>query len=253
MQKITVIFGGTFGLYHGHLKVFRNIENKFNCKIQRTGQNKLTTRINNAHIEFLFGFHPRNDQNYRALKKSKEEGFWKELVPPPMDKVVKRVKNKDKILFLGLCGGLIGKKSDIYTPTEFSEIFFGKKITSKDIQKAKPLHKIKIRNRLQEKLETSSSKAITSNLTIMPNSCEKNSKDEIIQLSQKLQEGGDFVDKECYQIAKHFKNKAPLYIGLMASDVASVKRHMLQSNMFEPNIKKFNKLTRDALKAVLEK
>ncbi len=253
MKKITVIFGGTVGLYQGYFKIFEAIEKEFNCIIRRISPFKFSGKIGNIKIDFEFCINPIKDKNYFASKKYLETSRWKELVPPSANDVVKKIKS-DYVLFFGICGAFKGKKNQIYIPEEFKEIFFKEtSIKYKHIMKITPKNKITIKNILANKVKGIKSKVITSNMTLTHKNIEKESKDHLIALANILIKHGDLVDKEMYQIAKYFNNKIPLGIMVMSSDILTVKKHMLEDKTFNLNIETFNKSCIEALKTIIEK
>lgn len=251
MKKITVIFGGAIGLYNDYFRIFDAIEHYFKCIVRRVSAYKFDCKINNTKIEFRFCYNPTRDKNYYNNKKFLES-MYRDLIPLPADELAKKIKNTDKVLFFGICGSFKGKISEIHTPEEFHEIFFNEVyIKHKEILKIKPMNKIEIKNILSEKIKGKKSKSITSNVTLTPNTIEKKDKAYLIILGEKLAKKGDIVDKESYQIAKYFKNKIPLGMMLMTSDILTIKKYMLTAKIFNPNKKKFNKNCIKAIKIAL--
>lgn len=250
-MKITVIFGGNVGFYLYSLQTFNAIEKYFDVIIKRTGHFKFKTKINRIAIDFLFAYGPTRDQNYN-IRKEKFAIGEKEIIPLPADEVVKKIKKSDVVLLFGLCGTFKGKKSEVYIPNCFKEILFEKEIIKhEEIFKIKLKNTIKIKNILRGKLNDKSSTMVTSNLTLMPRVMEDGKENSLILLADKLSKYADAVDKESYQIAKHFKNKK-LGIMLVASDVLSIKHHMMKENQFDPNKTKFNQNCINALKEILK-
>ena len=90
-KRISIIFGGTFGLY-GH--VFREIDEKFKCKIMRTSVYELKTEINRVSVDFYICNSPLRDRNYYSVKDYLQSSPWKELIPPPANEIVKRIKKR---------------------------------------------------------------------------------------------------------------------------------------------------------------
>ena len=241
MKKLTVIFGGTIGLYLGYFGLFRGIDKTFNCSVRRNGANSLFCRIEGINVDFKFCLNPIRDRNYLMLKQGKEKGFLKELVCLPAGELVGKIKKTDMVLFFGLCGGFRGRKSDIYFPEKFKEVFFNNYVGKKEISKMKAFNQIRMNNLFLKKFKGKEIRVVISNLTLMPENIEDNCKESLILLSNTLLKYGNVVDKESYQIVKGFNGKVPLGIMLMASDVLSVKRNILkQGKGFKPNIIKFN-------------
>lgn len=252
MKKLVVIFGGTIGVYLGYFKIFHEIEKKFNCKIRRTGVNSLSCRVEDVEIDFKFCLNPIRDKNYLSLKKFLEEGYLKEVTPLPANELVKKIKNTDGILFFGLCGTFKGRKGDIYFPEEFKEVFFNTYIKHEEISKIKPFNRIKIKNFLAKKIKGKKTRVVTSNLTLMHESMENKCKDNLVILGKILSKHGDVVEKESYQIVKSFKNKIPLGLMLMSSDVLTMKKYIFKTGYdFNPNKKRFNKYCIQSLKIAL--
>ena len=77
-------------------------------------------------------------------------------------------------------------------------------------------------------------------------------KDKLISLAKKLSKFGDVVEKESYQIVKHFRNKVPIGVYIQSSDVLTNKRHMLHRKM-ETDKNKFNSNVVKSIKIALEK
>ena len=90
-KNISIIFGGSFGLYYG---IFTEIEKKFNCKIMRTSPFRLGTKINGIDIKFYFCNSPVRDNNYYSQKKYLQSSQWKELMPPPANEIAKKIKKR---------------------------------------------------------------------------------------------------------------------------------------------------------------
>jgi hypothetical protein len=241
MKKITVIFGGSVGLYHGYFRIFDLMENEFKCKLRRNAPAKFTTKINNIIIEFTFCYNPRRDKNYYASRKIIQEKF-KDIAPKPAEEFVKTIKNTNMVLFFGLCGAFNGNKGTIYCPKEFREVFFEDKIIKhKEIFLVEPKNPVKIKNILLNHIKSKPTRIVTSNVTLTHGNIENESKEHLIILANNLSKSGDAVDKESYQVAKHFNGKLPIGVMLMSSDVLSIKKHMLTYNNFKPDVKKFNK------------
>ena len=236
MKKLTIIFGGTVGLY---LQTIREIEKHFQKTIQRTSFFKFETIIKKTKTEFLFCNYPTKDKSYfRGKKYQKTKG--KELMPPPSDELAKKIKT-GKIIFAGFCGGFKGKKDDIHTPTEFSEILFkGNYIKHSEIKNLKPKNKIKLNNFLTKIIKAKKSKIITSNIGFVPGRIENEDENQLIILSNKMSKFFDAVEMETYPLVKKFKNKIPLGIFLMTSDMIHIKKQMLRHGNFNPNREKFN-------------
>jgi hypothetical protein len=247
-KRITIIFGGTFGLY---LQVFKEIEKAFNCVINRISLYKLKTKIKNTDVTFYICTNPIRDKNYYLQKKYFATSQWKELMPPPANEIVKKVKKSDIVLFFGYCGTFIGKKS-VYTPEIFKEIFFDINwIMEIDELKMKVKNEIKIKNILRNVIHGENARVITSNITLAPYHAKPESKDKLIKIANILFKEGDVVEKETYQIAKYFRNKSPLGIYIQSSDVLTNKRHMLSHKGIETNKSKFNKNVIKSIKFAL--
>ena len=248
MKRITIIFGGTFGLYH---EVFNKIEDKFKCKIMRKSVYFLTTRIKDADVSFYICNSPVRDKNYYFQKKYLQSSQWKELMPPPANEIAKKIKKSDAILFFGYCGTFKGKKS-IYVPEIFKEIFFDKsKIMEVDESKIKVESEIKIQNILKSKLEGDNARVITSNLVLAPYHAKPESKDKVIRIANILSNFGDVVEKESYQIVKYFNNKIPIGVYLQSSDILTSKRHMMSHKGMETDKSKFSKNVIKSIKLAL--
>jgi hypothetical protein len=250
MEKLTLIFGGTVGLYTGYFRVFDAIEKKFRCEFRRVLPDKITGKIKDVEVECLFCINPVKDINYDAAKKFHEIRY-KDVVPKPAEEVVKKV-NSDWVLFFGLCGAFKGKKNEIYLPQEFHELIFKEVyVKHKEILKIKPLNKIRLENLLINKIDGEDAKAITSNVTLTYTNMENRSKENLIKIAKILSRTADIVDKETYQIAKHL-NKKKLGIMLMSSDILSVKKHMLEDKTFDLDKEKFNNKVTEAIKYFLK-
>ncbi|MEK7549129.1 MAG: hypothetical protein AAB496_01395 [Patescibacteria group bacterium] len=237
-KNISVIFGGSFGLYYG---IFTEIEKKFNCKIMRTSPFRLTTKINGIGIKFYFCNSPIKDKNYYSQKKYLQSSQWKELMPPPANEVAKKIKNSNIVLLFGYCGVFKGKKST-YTPEIFKEVFFDtNRIMDIKESQIKVENAIKINNFLKPVKIGENAKVITSNLVLAPYHEKPESKDKVIRIASILSDFGDVVEKESYQIVKHLKKDSRIGVYLQASDVLSNKRHMLHPRGMEINREKFNR------------
>ena len=251
MDNIAIIFGGDSDLYIHWFKVFKNIENVFNCTIRRRGNFKYSTRIGNTLLNIFFCINPIQDSNYFYYKQFYET-VPKKLIPPSADKVAKKVAKSNKVLFFGLCGSLHnGRKDEIHTPYAFREILFPNHFITKDyIPKIKLSRNIEFSNFLLRKIKGKKSKGITSNITLMPDYVEDSSTG-LIMLSKILSSYGDIVEKEAYEIIKQLKN-IPVGIMLMTSDILYNKKGMLKNNhTFKPNIFKFNKALINSIKEAL--
>ncbi len=251
MKKLTMIFGGTVEFYKW-AGVFDSIEKKFKCELRRVAINKIVGRIKNVNIEMFFCLSPYRDHQYDWAKEFLAVKR-KVLIPPPANETVKKIKNSDLILFLGLCGGFKGKKGDIYIPEEFKEIDFkGNFIKDKEILKAKPKNKVTIDNFLRRRLKGKKARVITSNATLSPKQMENQNKESLIKIAKILLKYGEVVEKETCQIVKALKKKAPLGVMLMASDVLHIKKHMLDHDNFSPDRGIFKKNALRAVKICLE-
>jgi len=252
MKKLTIIFGGSIDYYDKNMGVFKEIGDVFGCSIKKIAKSKLTTKIKKINIEILFAYNPTRDKNYRVNKRYLETK-WGQTVPAPADEIVKKIKKSDIVLFFGHCGGFSGKPGIIYTPETFKEIFFEEAIVKhKEIIKIKPKNKIKINNILAGKMQGKKATLITSNLTLNPSSIENNSKEHLIKLAKILSNAGDIVEKESYPVAKYFKDKVPLGVMVVCSDVLSIKKYMMDEK-FNPSPKKFSKACIKAIKIALKK
>jgi len=248
IKRITIIFGGTFGLYS---YVFKEIDEKFGCKIMRTSVYKLGTEIRNIKVDFYICNSPVRDRNYYFQKKYLQSSQWKELIPPSAEEIVKKIKKSDIVLFFGYCGTFIGRKS-VYIPEIFKEIFFDKDIMGIDESEMKVKNEIKIKNILKNIIPGENAKVITSNITLAPHYARPESKDKLIKIANLLSQKGDIVDKESYQIAKYFKDKTKIGVYLQSSDILTNKRHMLSHKGMEMNKSKFNKNVIKAIKFALK-
>ena len=249
-KRITIIFGGTFGLY---IHTFKEIDDKFGCRIMRNSIYNLKTKIKNVKIDFYICNSPVRDKNYYFQKEYLQSSPWKELIPPPADEIVKKIKKSDIILFFGYCGTFIGRKS-AYTPEIFKEIFFDTgRIMDINESRMKVEHEIKVKNILKKVISGETAKVITSNLTLAPYHSKPESKDKLIKIANILSKEGDIVEKESYQIVKHFKNKTQLGIYIQSSDILTNKRHMMSHKGMETNKAKFDKNVIKSIKFALNK
>ncbi|MEK6926477.1 MAG: hypothetical protein AABW50_04330 [Nanoarchaeota archaeon] len=252
MKKLTIIYGGSVGLYQGYFRVFNEIEKSLGCIIKRVSYFKFITKINNTKVEFLFSDMPTKGKNY-YLNKKYLATRWKELIPPPADEVATRIKNTDAVLFLGLCGGFHGKKGDIHTPEEFNELLFKKtRISHKKDFKINPKTKIKLQNFLLSKIKAKKSRVVTSNMALTPDNAVNKDEEIIIKLAQILRDHTEVVEMETYPIVKILGHKFPLGIMLMTSDLVHVKKHMMRHGKFTPHKNIFNKNCIRAIKIALE-
>lgn len=249
-KRITVILGGTFGLYYN---LFREIDEKFGCKIMRNSVYKLQTKMNNVKVDFYICNCPVRDKNYYFSRTYLQSSPWKELIPPPASEIVKKVKESDVVLFFGYCGTFMGNKT-AYTPGIFKEVFFGDGgIMAINNSGIAVKNEIRIKNILAGKINAAEGKIITSNLTLAPYAARPDSKEKVIELSSILSDFGDAVDKESYQVVKYFKDKIPLGIYLQSSDVLASKRHMMSPKGMEINRAKFNKNIIKAMRIALDR
>ena len=171
MKKITVIFGGSVGLYSGYFRIFDEIEKQLSCSVRRDSPYSFSTKIKDTRIEFKFCICPTRDKAYYSSKKYLET-TWKEVVPVPADELVKKIKS-DKVLFLGICGSFKGKMGEISFPEEFHEILFEDVyIKHKEILKIKPMNKVAIKNILKEESDGKKKAVVTSNITLTPDAGE---------------------------------------------------------------------------------
>jgi len=252
MKKITIIFGGNVGVYVYHFKTIKAIEDSLKCKIKRTGHFSFSTKVKNIFIDITFCYGPIKDGNYLKRK----ELFAlneKEIIPQPAEIIAKKIGDTSLVLLLGLCGGLKGNKSEIYLPTEFREILFEQNYIKKEkVLPIKKLKRISLHNYLLENMPGKKASALTSNLTFQPKSIEKENTELLLDITNSLSKSIDVIDKESYQIVEKLKEKYPIGVMLMASDVLNKKRFMLKGN-FKPNIKKFNANCVRAIKVSLKR
>ncbi len=251
MKKIIIVLGGSVELYLHYFKLFQEVESQFNCIVRRIGIFKFVTNINNARLEFKFCKNPTRDNNYRSYKKYLEDVI-KELLPPPADEVIKKNSKISIILFFGFCGAFTGKTGEICVPEVFKEISFKTNFIKKsDIFGVKPQNTTKIKNLLTGKIISEKSVVITSNLSLTPDYVE-NGDEGLILLGKKLSAYGDVIDKESFKIAQ-CSRKIPMGFMLMTSDSLYDRNQMIRNKqLFEPDIKKFNKACIDSIKVVLK-
>ena len=252
MKKITIIFGGNVGIYLYVFKTLKAIEDSLKCKIKRTGHFSFRTKIKEDLVDILFCYGPIKNKNYLKRK----ELFAlneKEIIPPPASKILGKINKGSLVLLLGLCGGLKGKKSDIYLPEEFNEMLFKESFINKnEILQFRNFRKIVISNFLKGKLLGNKARMLTSDLTFQPKSTEGENTEILLDIIDTLSKKIDAIDKESYQIAKGINDKFPLGVMLMASDILNNQRFMLKGN-FKPNINKFNRNCVNAIKIALKK
>jgi hypothetical protein len=252
-KNFYIIFGGSVNHYHDWFRVTYEIEKKLKIKLRRTNAEEFRAKKGNLNIIIRFCWNPVRDKNYLNLKEYQETEF-KDIVAVPASELVKKLKNPAAVLFLGLCGGFKGDKSDVYVPEDFKEIIFEEKfIREKEILKIKPKNKIKIKNFMKGIVEGKPARVITSNLTLMPKNMENESEDILIKLTNHLLKNGDVVEKETYQIVKEFSKKCPLGVVLVASDVLTIKKHMLRPHKFKPNRAKLKNIFSNAVKEMEKK
>ncbi|UCD20574.1 MAG: hypothetical protein JSW08_02225 [archaeon] len=251
-KKLTIIFGGSVDFYHSYLWIFGRMEKRNKWKFRRVEPEKFISKINGIDVEVFFCLNPIQDKNYDNLKEWLETGF-KNIMPLPTDQLIKKIKPKNPVLFLGLCGAFKGKKYDIHIPEEFSEVFFkGETINHKHVLKVKPKNRIKIKNVLSKKIKGKPGRMVTSNLTLAPANIHRKSKSTLVKLAEVLSQHGECVDKETYQIAKHLGKKVPLGIFLVVSDVLSIKKHMLDVIRFKVDANKLSKHFTNAIKTMVK-
>jgi len=251
MKNLYIIFGGSVDHYHNWFRITYEIEKKLGIVLRRTGAEKFEGKKGDVNLKIRFCWNPTRDKNYYEMRKFNEINF-KSIVAIPADELAKKIKNPSAILFLGLCGGFKGRKSDVYIPEEFDEIFFEEKIIrEKEVLKVKPKNKIKIKNYLKRKMKGLSGKVVTSNLTLMPKNIENEDKDILIKLTKNLTREGDLVDKESYQIVKEFRKKCPVGVLMFVSDVLTIKKHMLNPHKFNPNKIKMKNHFSEAVKVAV--
>jgi len=250
-KNLYVIFGGSVSHYHDWLRVTYEIEKKLRIKLKRTKAEEFKGKRDGINIVIKFCWNPIRDKNYYEMKKY-EEIEHKAIVAIPANELVKKIKNPNAVLFLGLCGGFKGKKDEIYIPEEFKEILFKEKfVKNHEILTAKPLNKIKTKNFLKNKIKGKGAKVITSNLTLMPKNMEDESEESLIKLTNTLLKSGDVVEKESYQIVKKFNKKCPIGIVLIASDILTIKKHMLRPHKFNPNRENIKKTFSNSIKEMI--
>jgi hypothetical protein len=239
MKKLTVILGGSVDFYQKHMNLLRLVEKKTRWKIKKINFERFSCKVNGIDIDILFCWNPIRDAAYYDLKKFAESKL-KFAVHLPASELVKKIKNIHAVLFIGNCGAFQGKKEETYLPSMFNELLFKKLVVDEEIIKnLKPKGKINIKNILQGKIKGKESIAITSNLTLSPNNMLNHDKDLLIKAAKKLSKYGDMVEKESYQIVKAFKNKIPLGVIMISSDVLSIKKHMMDNKNFKPNKENF--------------
>jgi len=249
-KKLTIVLGGNVGFYLWSMGTFSAIEKNLNCKIKRISYFKFSTSIKGVMIEFRICYNPTKDNNY----KKRAELFAlneKEIIPPPSDEVAKKIKSRN-ILFLGLCGGLKGKKSEIFIPEEFNEIFFEDVyIKQEEILKIIPKNKIKIKNALKGEMSGKNAKVLTTNLTLMKDTIQDKKIEYLMMLGNNLSKNIDVVEKESYPIVKKFRN-VNIGVMLMSSDILTIKRNVMKTGKFNPNKDVFNKNCSKAIKEMLK-
>jgi len=253
MKKIAVIFGGKLDLYTRWFNVFKEIENHFHCDVRRKGAYAFSTIINNTALNFYFCINPVRDDNYLAYFKYYKSILGKGL-PPPANDIMKRVKNSNKILFLGLCGALCNnRKGNVQTPNLFKNYYFPNSyISKKQTNIIKPVNEVRINNFLCQSKNKKQLNVITTNLTLLPEFIEGGCR-ELISLSQKLSSFGGLVDKESYEIATH-SNGIPIGLALMTSGILYHRNGMMRNKRsFTPNIQKFNKMMIKSITIALDR
>lgn len=252
-KKLTIIFGGPVGSYNDRHNTLFIIDKLTGCTLKRIAPEKFVGELDGVKLEVRFCWQPTRDDQYERTKRIAETK-WKEIMAIPADELVKKIKKTDGVLLLGLCGAFNGKKGYIHLPNELKELRFKKSIIKhKEILKIKPKNLIKIKNDLIGSMYGRPARSVTSNLTLAPFNIENESEEHLAKLAKSLSKSGDVVEKESYEIAKAFKNKHPLGIMLMTSDVLKFKKHMMPSEGFTFDDKKFGGACAEAIKVMVNK
>jgi hypothetical protein len=247
MKKAVVIFGGPTNLFKERLEFFKYFEKKFKVRIDRTSELKLKTKLEGVGIDFLFAFCPQRDKAYLDSKKYIEK-HYNEKVPLPAKELCPSIKKADVVLFFGTCGSFKGNKKQIYVPNKFMEInYSGDTILKKEIKK-NPGKEVELNNVLNKRGRKAT--AITSNLTLMP-ACVENREEKLVEkFGAKLSKWGDVIDKESYQIVKNLKNRFPVGVGLVCSDVILKKQFLKPKHNFEFR-NTFNRFVTESIKEIV--
>lgn len=252
MKKIVVIFGGPVNLFEkrlGFFKYFEKKEKKFKVSVNKISELKFKTKIGLVKIDFLFAYCPQKDKAYLDSKGYIEK-HYNERAPLPAKELCQKIKKEkvDIVLFLGICGSLKGRKK-IYTPNKFRKInYSGDTILEKEYKK-NPSREIRLDNALKRLGQKAT--VITSNITLMPACMENRNPMLVEKFGAKLSNFGDIIDKESYQIVKNLKNKFPVGVGLVCSDVISKKQFLKPKHNFEFR-NTFNKFATEAIENTLK-
>lgn len=249
MAKLIVIFGGPVELYQINADFFNAFEKEFHKSLKRKSPFLFTCKIDSIHIDFRFAFHPNKDKAYEDSKiyfKKK----WNIRIPPPVNDLIKEIKNPDVILFFGLCGAFWGKRNEIYVPTEYLIMNFKKsKIRPIDVRKTRPKKKIVYNNILNKLVKEKNGKIITTNITLNPRGIENKDEALLIRYCKILQKCAKLVDKESYMVIHAFKNIAPIGILVQTSDV--ILKHKFLEEKLSVNWNKFNQACLKVLKNII--
>ena len=217
-RRIAVLIGSPYNVLAKKGNLYRLIERKLNSKFKKVSKYVYKIETKENLFYFYACYKPKKDKSYISSKKHFEK--LGEQVPPPIQEVIKKIKNVDLLLILGTCGSLDSRKNQIYLPTEFYNISFKDTyIKKEDLKKIKVGKSIKCDNILLDKLKGKKSKVITSNITFIPDRMENNSKKDLKILVNKLNKKINCVDLESYYIVKKFSNKIPIGILLFSSDI----------------------------------
>jgi len=250
-MKLTIIIGGSIDFYHNYMNLFKLVEKKEGWAFRRINFERFVARVKNVDIDVRFCWNPTRDKAYEKLKRSAEDKM-KFIVHDPADELVKKIGKTDAVLFFGSCGAFLGKKGEVYVPQIFNELLFKKLIIDKALlKKLKPKGKISFNNHLRGKMVGKDCRVIISNLTLSPDNMKDKNKDLLIEVAKKLSDYGDVVEKESYQIVKGFKDKCPLGVVMVVSDVLSVKKHMMDQKHFKPNKNNLARVFIQSVKAML--
>ncbi len=163
--------------------------------------------------------------------------------PEPLDEVMEKIPSVDLILFFGTCGAISGEKNEIYLPEKFYKLNLRSEwITEKTIEKINPNSPLKCNNYLSKLAEGKQAKVLTSNLSFVKSNTVNGDMNILNNLSKKLKPLIDCVEKESYYLVRKYKNKIPLGIFLMSSDVVGKHKTMtFQLRIFQKSISKILK------------
>ena len=218
MEKVAILLGSPYNVLSKRT-LPRLIEEKFNGELEKTGKFSRRLKTDNSIINFYGCYMPKGDRNYFISKKEfKEEE--NEDVPPPTNRVLKKIGDVDKVLFIGTCGAIKGTKNGIYIPTEFYETFFRDRYLGKrHVDELKIENRIRCSNLYSRLFDGRTGGVLTTNLALIPGNIEDKSKERLLHLAKKLPKDVNCADMESYQIVKKFGSRIPVGVFLYSSDV----------------------------------